>query len=55
MTQFIRIDRKPNATDADGTYKLIKDGKYWGTYYVGVAWIGERFVAEADPRDGKPW
>lgn len=52
----ILISRKPTTKDPDGSYKFVDDkGIYWGHYYVGEAWTGDRFVAEADPRDGLPY
>lgn len=51
-----KIDRKPTVADPHGCYEYIgKDGRYYGHWYVGRNWAGERFVASADPRDGLPW
>jgi len=44
----------PTPDYPNGTYKVIQDGMFWGLYYVGQNWLGERFVADADERDGKP-
>lgn len=53
---FTFISRKPTTKDIDGSYRFVDDqGLYWGCWYVGENWRGERFVAEADPRDGLPW
>ena len=49
------VSSKPTPDHDKGTYKVIKDGIYWGHYYVGQNWAGDKFVAEADPRDGLPW
>ena len=54
--ELIPINRKPTLDDPDGSYRFVDDnGLYWGCWYVGKAWYGERFVAAADPRDGYPW
>ncbi len=51
-----QINYTPSVKDNCGSYKVIDPaGKYWGHYYVGLAWTGEKFVASADPRDGRPW
>jgi hypothetical protein len=51
-----RINRIPEETDCCGSYKVVdENGIYWGTYYVGKNWCGEKFVASADSRDGLPW
>lgn len=52
--QVTTIDRKPTTADPCGTYKVVKAGLYWGHWYVGINWCREKFVAEADPRDGLP-
>ena len=53
---FEIINRRPTLDDPDGSYRHVDDaGLYWGCWYVGRAWTGERFVAEADPRVGYPW
>lgn len=50
------INRKPTVEDPCGPYKFIDDaGKYWGCFYVGLNWAKQKFVAEADERDGLPW
>ena len=49
------VTKKPDRNSPDGTYKVIRDGIYWGLYWVGCAWDGRRFVREADPRDGLPY
>lgn len=50
------IDRKPTIEDACGSYRVVDaNGLYWGCYYIGFNWCGEKFVAEADPEDGRPW
>ena len=51
----IATARKPTAQDASGSYRVVDSaGIYWGTNYVGVNWCGEKFVTEADSRDGLP-
>ena len=53
---IVEIDRKPTVGDHPGSYRFIDDtGLYWGCWYVGKNWCGEKFVASADPRDGLPW
>lgn len=49
------LNRRPTLEDGDGSYSLIDDdGLYWGEWYVGRAWHGERFVAPASSHDGLP-
>jgi hypothetical protein len=50
------INRYPTIEDPAGSYRFIDDnGIYWGTFYVGTNWCGERFVTDADPSDGLPF
>lgn len=49
------LDRRPTTDDPCGTYKIIKEGIYWGHWYVGINWCNDKFVAEADPMTGHPW
>lgn len=49
------LNRRPTIDDECGTYMVIIDGKYWGHYFVGRAWHGQKFVSEADQADGLPW
>lgn len=54
--EIVTINHQPTIDDACGSYKFIDvQGRYWGHWYVGVNWAGQKFVAEADPRDGVPW
>lgn len=53
---ILTVNRKPTIDDACGSYKHVDDnGIYWGHWYIGFTWDRVKFIAEADPRDGKPW
>lgn len=50
------LNRYPTTDDAPGSYLYVDDnGIYWGHFYVGTNWCGEKFVTDADPSDGLPW
>lgn len=52
---LIEVSAMPTVASPEGTYIIIRDGIFWGHFYVGSNWAGEKFIARADPRDGFPY